>query len=220
MVPRTALVSVSVDATLDQVLRIFLEHLYSRLPVYEGKPENIIGVLHLKDLIRVWDERRQALEHRRPARPFRLRRILGKLLVVPETKPLAGLVDEFRTNHVQMAMVVDEFGSITGLVTLEDVLEQIFGEFEDEHDEKRARPLEPGHEVIEVEGTIPIRDLQSHWGIELPTDAGFETLAGFLMFQLGEIPAEGESVEFDGRCYTILEMRRNRIQRVEIRKIA
>jgi CBS domain containing-hemolysin-like protein len=219
MVPRTSIVSVSVDATLDQLLHLFLEHLYSRFPVYAGKPENIIGVLHFKDLIRVWEERRTAVDRRRPARPFRLRQIMGRLLVVPETKPLGGLIGEFRTNHTQMAIVVDEFGSITGLVTLEDVLEQIFGEFEDEHDEKRARPTEIDEEVMEVEGTIPIRDLQSLFGIELPSDAGFETLAGFLMFHAGAIPAEGDSVEFDGRCYTILGMQRNRIARVEIRKI-
>ena len=96
MVPRTSIVSVSVDATLDQVLKLFLEHLYSRMPVYEGKRENIVGILHFKDLIRVWEERRSAVEKHRPVRPFRLRRILRKPLVVPETKPLNQLVSDFR----------------------------------------------------------------------------------------------------------------------------
>ena len=217
MVPRTAIVSVSVDATLDQVLRLFLDHLYSRMPVYDGKPENIIGILHFKDLIRVWEERRTAQERHRPVRPFRLRRILRKPLVVPETKPINQLISDFRVNHTHIAIVVDEFGTISGLITLEDALEQIFGEFEDEHDEGRARPL-IDLEELELEGTTSIRDLDNQYGIELPGDAGFETLAGFLLFQLGAIPAQGDAVEYGGRRFTILEMERNRIARVRIDK--
>ena len=219
MVPRTAIVSVSVDATLDQVLRTFLEHLYSRMPVYETKPENIIGILHFKDLIRVWEERRRANENRRPVRPFRLRRIVRKATVVPETKPLNQLIGEFRENHTHIAIVVDEFGTISGLVTLEDALEQVFGEFEDEHDDRRTRP-QANPDVLELEGTTPIRDLETHWGIELPGDAGFETLAGFLLFQFGAIPKVGDAVEHGGRRFQILNMERNRIARVRVQKVA
>jgi putative hemolysin len=219
MVPRNAIVSVSVDATLDQVLKLFLDHQYSRMPVYEGQPENIIGMIHYKDLIRVWEERRAATDRRSPARPFRLRRIMRKPLVVPETKPLNQLVDEFRTNHTHIAVVVDEFGTISGLVTLEDVLEQVFGEIEDEHDERRARPAVAATE-LEIEGTTPIRDLNTQYGIELPGDAGFETLAGFLLFQLGQIPKTGDSIEYGERRFTISEMERNRIARVRIERSA
>ena len=140
MVPRTSIVSVSIDATLDQVLRLFLDHQYSRMPVYEKNSENLIGIVHFKDLIRLWEERRMFQERKRPVRPFRLRRILRKPLVVPETKPLNQLIDDFRKDRAHMAMVVDEFGTISGLVTMEDVLEQVFGEIEDEHDEQRAKP--------------------------------------------------------------------------------
>jgi CBS domain containing-hemolysin-like protein len=217
MVPRTAIVSVSVDATLDQVLRLFLDNQYSRMPVYEGKPENIIGVLHFKDLIRVWEQRRVSLERRRAARPFRLRVIVRKAMVVPETKPLNQLISEFRDNHTHMAIVVDEFGTISGLVTLEDTLEQVFGEFEDEHDEKRSRPqINP--DVMELDGTTSIRDLETQYGIELPGDVGFETLAGFLLFQTGSIPKAGDIVEHNGRIFEILSMERNRIARVRVRK--
>lgn len=219
MVPRNSMVSVSVDATLDQVLRLFLDHLYSRMPVYEGKAENIIGILHFKDLIRVWDERRAAQERRRPVRPFRLRRIIEKALVVPETKPLNQLIGDFRKNHTHMAIVVDEFGTVSGLLTLEDVLEQVFGEIEDEHDDKRARP-QPETGVLELEGATPIRDLETQWDIKLPGDKGFETLAGFLLFQFGAIPRAGDSVEYDGRRYTIEAMDRNRIAHVRIEKIS
>ena len=140
MVPRNDIVSVSVDASLDQVLRRMREHQYSRLPVYDGSPEHIIGYVHYKDMMRIWEERRMANSKRRPLPPFHLSRVLRKPLVVPETKPLNDLIDEFRETHIHMAMVVDEFGTIAGLVTLEDVLEQIFGEIGDEHDVKRPRP--------------------------------------------------------------------------------
>ena len=218
MVPRTSIVSISVDSTLEQAMRTFTEHLYSRMPVYETKPENIVGIVHFKDLIRIWDERRAAMEAKRPSRPFRLRRIARKPLVVPETKPLNQLISDLRGHNTHMAVVVDEFGTISGLVTLEDALEQIFGEIEDEHDERRAHPrVDTG--VIELDGTTPIRDLQMHYGIELPGDAGFETLAGFLLFQLGAIPKQGEAVEYGGRRYNITEMERNRIACVRIERI-
>jgi putative hemolysin len=216
MVPRHAIVSVSVDSGLDQVLRAMRENQYSRLPVYQGDPEHIIGYVHYKDMIRIWEERRIATERKRTLRPFHLSRVLRKPLVVPETKPLNDLIDEFRTTHKHMAMVVDEFGTIVGLVTLEDALEQILGEIGDEHDVKRPRP--PGETTLELEGSTTIRDLDTKYGLELPGDAGFETLAGFLLFQLGYIPKQGEMVEYGGRKFTILEMDHNRIARVGIER--
>jgi putative hemolysin len=215
MTPRIDIVSVSADASLDELLRLMVEHKYSRLPVYQGKPEHIVGILHFKDLMRVWQERKVAGDRRQPMRPFRLRRLLRDPLVVPETKPLNQLVDEFRSHHTHLAMVVDEFGTITGLVTLEDVLEQIFGEIGDEHDVRRPMPV-AGAPVIEVDGSTSIRDLASQYGIELPGDAGFETLAGFLLFRLGYIPAPGESFTYESRTFIVQEMDRNRIARVKI----
>jgi CBS domain containing-hemolysin-like protein len=215
MTPRIDIVSVPLDVSLDELLRITLEHKYSRVPVYEGKPEHIIGFVHYKDLMRVWRERKNATDRRQPAAPFRLRRYLRDLLVVPETKPLSQLVEEFRKNHTHLAMVVDEFGTITGMVTLEDLLEQIFGEIGDEHDVRRPLPV-AGASVIEVDGGTNIRDLASQYGIELPGDAGFETLAGFLLFRLGYIPAPGDTVASDSHTFIVQEMDRNRIVRVKI----
>jgi len=219
MVPRNAIVSISVDASLDQVLRRMREHQYSRLPVYEGDPEHIIGYVHYKDMMRIWEERRSAIEKKRALRPFHLSRVLRKPLVVPETKPLNDLIDEFRNTHKHMAIVVDEFGTIVGLVTLEDALEQILGEIGDEHDVKRPKPAAEAA-VIEVDGATTIRDLDTQYGVEVPTEAGFETLAGFLLFQLGKIPSERETVEYGGRKFTILKMEHNRIARVAISRIA
>jgi CBS domain containing-hemolysin-like protein len=138
--------------------------------------------------------------------------------VVPESKPLNQLVDEFRQNQTHMAIVVDEFGTISGVVTLEDVFEQIFGEIADEHDQRIEIPKMEALSV-DVEGTIPIRDLSAMYQIDLPGDAGFETLAGFLLFKLGYIPKPGESIEYGGRKFSIMEMDRNRIAKVRIDRL-
>lgn len=218
MVPRNDIVSLPVTASLDQVLKTITESLYSRFPVYDGRPENLIGFINYKDLVREWRERRLNNERRRPARAFDLRRYLRKPLIVPETKPVNQLIDDFRQQLTHMALVVDEYGTITGLVTLEDAMEQIFGEIEDEFDVRRTLPL-AGAATLELDGTTNIRDLEALYGIELPGDAGFETLAGYLLFRLGYIPSGGETVDDPGRRFTILRMAGNRIARVRIERI-
>ena len=218
MVPRRDIVAISVDDTLDEVLRAMIQEKHSRLPVWEDKPEKIIGILHYKDLMPIWQERRAAIRTGRPSRAFRVGRLLRPLLIVPETKPLSQLLEEFRAGRSHMAMVVDEFGTITGLLTVEDVLEQLVGRIEDEHDEK-AQPRGSVTADIELDGATRIRDLDIEYGIELPSDAGFETLAGFLLARLGEIPEPGRTIEFEGRRYTVLAMERNRIARVRVEKI-
>jgi len=218
MTPRHNIVSISVDAPLEEVLRVMAEHKYTRVPVYEDRPEQIIGIVHYKDLMRVWEERRFAHERARPTRPFRLRRFVRKPLVVPETKPLNQLIDEFRRTHSHMALVVDEFGTITGLVTLEDVLEQIFGDIGDEHDAIRPAPLTHEPRLI-LEGSATIRDLENRYNIVLPAEAGFETLAGFLLFQLGRIPRVGDFIDHAGRRFRVASMARNRIETVAVEEL-
>ena len=117
-----------------------------------------------------------------------------------------------------MAMVVDEFGTIVGMLTVEDVLQQIVGRIEDEHDEKTAKPaIETA--FVELDGATRIRDLETEFGIEIPAEAGFETLAGFLLYRLGSIPKPGDTVEYNGRLYTIVQMDRNRIAQVRIERL-
>jgi putative hemolysin len=218
MVPRKDIVAIEVNASLDEVLRAMIHEKHSRLPVWEEKPEKIVGILHHKDLLPVWEERRMAIRTGRPSRAFRIGRLLRPLLVVPETKPLSQLLEEFRAGRSHMAMVVDEFGTITGLLTVEDVLEQLVGRIEDEHDEK-IQPRAAEAAGIELDGATRILDLESEYGFEIPSDGGFETLAGFLLAELGEIPQAGRTVEFEGRRFTVLTMERNRIARVRVEKI-
>ncbi len=219
MVPRNNMVSISIEASLDHALRTLVDNQYSRVPVYERDPQNIIGILHYKDLFPLWYRIRTAARLNAPLPQLLLRALLHKPVVVPESKPLSQMIDEFRQSHVHMALVVDEFGTIAGLVTLEDVLEQVFGEIEDEHDPRHPRPA-LGQPVLELDGAVSIRDLQTQYGILLPTNAGFETLAGFLLFRLGYIPKVGETLEQDERRFTILEMDDKRIAKVRIERRA
>ncbi|MBV9222675.1 MAG: HlyC/CorC family transporter [Acidobacteriaceae bacterium] len=218
MTPRPEIVSLPVDADLELVSSTMAEHKFARVPVYEDRPEQIIGIVHYKDLLRIWDERRFVHERRRAAHPFRLRRFIRKPLVVPETKPLNQLVDEFRKSHTRMALVVDEFGTVTGLITLEDVLEQIFGDIGDEHDVVRPQPSYQ-ERVLQLEGGTTIRELETRYNITLPSEAGFETLAGFLLYQIGHIPKTGASITYGNRRFTITHMDRNRIATVLIEKL-
>lgn len=218
MVPRRDVVSIPIGSSLDDVLRVMTESNHSRIPVWDEQPESIIGIVHFRDLLQVWYQRRLSTERRLRVPPFELRQHLRKPLVVPETKPVNQLIDEFRAHHAHMAIVVDEFGTIMGLLTFEDVLEQVFGEIEDEHDLRRD-PILLEAAVVELEGSVPIRDMEMQYGITLPADAGFETLAGFLLFRFGHIPTPGEYVDEESRRYTVMEMDRNRIAMVRVAKI-
>jgi putative hemolysin len=212
MVPRHNMVSVPVEASLEQLLILLNEHQFSRLPVYEGDPDRIIGIVHLKDLV-------QVLMQRKGPTKFQLQNVMRTPIFVPETRVLSDLIDVFRAHNTHMAVVVDEHGSTTGVVTLEDVLEQVFGEIEDEHD--ISRPKQDRHAAaLELEGTINIPDLAHQYGVELPADGGFETLAGYMLSKLGDLPQEGAVLEDEGMRFTVLEMARNRIARVRIERLA
>ncbi len=215
MTPRREIVSVPSDARLDEVLDTMVASRHSRLPVWKGAPEHIIGIVFFKDMLRHWHERRAARRLAKTPTPFQLQRLTHAALIVPETKPVAEMLEEFRLGHTHMALVVDEFGTVTGLVTVEDVLEQIVGEIEDEYDEPTPLPNAVGG-VLEIPGATTVRDFESNFDIELPANAGFETLAGYMLYRLGHIPKVGESVQFDGHKLTVSEMDRNRIAAVKM----
>jgi magnesium and cobalt exporter, CNNM family len=219
MVPRSEIVSLPVDSSMDDVLNAVAEHHFSRIPVYEEEPEHIIGLVHIKDLITIWQHRRRANEKRERVPKFDLRLQMTEPFVVPETKPVNQLIDEFREKHVHMAIVVDEFGTVVGLVTLEDVIEQIFGEIEDEHDEP-VPAVESEATDLELDGGINILDLATKYEIELAVDAGFETLAGFLLSRLGHIPEPGAEVLHGGYRFKVIEMEKNRLTKVRVERLA
>ena len=211
MVPRNNVVAVPLNISLEQLLVLLNDHQFSRLPVYERSSDQIVGIVHLKDLIHVLMQRGELSK-------FSLKDVMRVPIVVPETRSLSNLIDVFRAHNTHMAVVVDEHGSTTGVVTLEDVLEQVFGEIEDEHD--IFRPKEDHQAAaVELEGTINIPDLANQYGVALPADGGFETLAGYLLSKLGDLPREGVVLEDDGRRFTILKMERNRIARVRIERL-
>jgi putative hemolysin len=199
-------------------MRVFATTQRSRLPVYEGTLDHILGFVHIKDMIWILLERtRRAEEHSRPE-PFFLRHLLRDALIVPETKPLSELLLEFRSRRTELAMVVDEFGSILGLATLEDILEQMVGEIHDEFDVVERPMVLPDGGMI-FDGAVNVRELETQHNIALPEDSSYETIGGFVLSKLGFIPRGGESFEAVGYRFTVMEMDGRRISRVKIKPI-
>jgi putative hemolysin len=222
MVPRPDIFSLPADLTLDESLARVVEEQHSRVPVYDPQRgrEHIIGVLYSKDLMR-WMRLRMTLS---PNQAVSLRiakmqvsQVMRNVLVVPETMVLTDLLAEFKTRKRHLAVVVDEFGSTAGVVTVEDVLEQLVGEIEDEFDiPPSTQPALDEDTALVLEGSVNIRDLESQYQLVLPNDAGFETLAGFVLSRQQKIPKVGDSFEFEGRRYTVEEMDGHRIAKVKI----
>jgi CBS domain containing-hemolysin-like protein len=150
---------------------------------------------------------------------MQLGQIMHDVLVVPETKVLAELLAEFKQRRRHLAVVVDEFGSTAGVITVEDILEQLVGDIEDEFDVSPPEPKLEDESVLALEGSVNIRDLETQHGLLLPRDAGFETLAGFVLARLQRIPYLGESFEYEGHRYTVEEMEGHRIAKVKIEKV-
>ncbi|HTV65846.1 MAG TPA: hemolysin family protein [Bryocella sp.] len=220
MVPRPDIFSLPANLSLEEALEQVVDEQHSRVPVYDPLrgPEHIIGVLYAKDLMRWLRYRvRRNASARSVNRPsgLEIRHIMREVLVVPETKPLPDLLTEFKARKRHLAVVVDEFGSTAGLVTVEDVLEQLVGEIEDEFDIAEP-PFTPGAASMTLDAALNVRDLESQYHISLPRDEGFETLAGFVLTQLQKIPAVGDSFEFEGRRYTVATMDGLRVENVRI----
>lgn len=225
MVPRPDIFSLPGDMTLDEAVQRVVDEQHSRIPIYDREqgPEHIIGVLYAKDLMRWMRYRLARLTANRPARiasNLKVQHIMREVLVVPETKPLTDLLQEFKSRKRHLAVVVDEFGSTAGVVTVEDVLEQLVGEIEDEYDVPEQSALTPGGNSMVLDGGANIRDLESQYQIRLPRDEGFETLGGFMMSKLQRIPREGDTVEYSNYRYTVIEMEGRRIETVKVDLIA
>jgi putative hemolysin len=215
MVSRPDMHILPIEAPLDQVMRVFATTQRSRIPVYRGTLDHMLGFVHIKDMMWVLLDRERRIAERAPATPFDLRRVLRELLIVPETKPAAELLNEFRSKHTSMAVVVDEFGSILGLVTMEDILEQLTGEIHDEFDVVE-RPLTLADGAVIFDAALSVRDLDTQYNITLPEDAAYATVGGFVLDQLGFIPKGGESFDYGNFRFTVVEMDGRRVARVKI----
>jgi putative hemolysin len=224
MVARPDIFSLPSDLVLDDALVRVVEGQHSRIPIYDPQrgPEHIVGVLYYKDLMRWMRLRLSNLGQSVSTRISKMQigQIMHDVLVVPETKVLAELLAEFKLRRRHLAVVVDEFGSTAGVITVEDILEQLVGNIEDEFDLAPSEPQLEDESVLSLEGSVNIRDLEAQYGLTLPRDAGFETLAGFVLARLQKIPSLDESFEYEGRRYTVEELEGHRIARVRIEKTA
>ena len=215
MIPRPDVHGLPVESSLEDAMRVFASTQRSRLPVYEGTLDHVLGFVHIKDMIWILLDRVRSAEEHSPPSEFHLRSLLRDALIVPETKPASELLLEFRSRRTELAMVVDEFGSILGLVTLEDILEQMVGEIHDEFDVVE-RPLVLADGGMIFDGATNVRDLESQYNIPLPEDNSYETIGGFVLSRLGFIPRGGETFESGGYRFTVMDMERRRISRVKI----
>lgn len=224
MTPRQKIFSLPADLSLADANARITQVQRSRVPVYDPErgPEHIVGVVYAKDLARLMHFRSlvQVVPHMRsiggPEHEIRLGQLMHDVTIVPETKVVSDLLTEFQTRRRHLAIVVDEFGSVTGLVTVEDALEQIVGEVEDEFDvrDNSMRTLPSG--TLMLQGNVTLLDLEMQMGWHLPHDGGVETLAGFLLVHMQRIPKVGDSIVRDGRRFTIAAMEDRRITQVRV----
>jgi putative hemolysin len=219
MVPRPDIHALPLDANLDAVMKMFATTQRSRIPVYQGSLDHLAGFVHLKDVMWLLMDRVRRAERGLPAPEFDLRRLLREVLIVPETKPASELLVELRARRAGLAMVVDEFGSILGLATLEDILEQMVGEIHDEFDVVET-PVTLTDGSVVFEASLNVRDLETQYNISLPDDPGYETIGGYVLSRLGFIPRGGESFEASGYRFTVIEMDGRRVARVKILRLS
>jgi putative hemolysin len=207
MVPRPQVVALSVDLPAQEALAAVIDSPYTRYPVYRGSMDDVLGILHVRDLFKaLYNSGIDNVE---------IEGLVRSAYVVPETKDLAALLAEFRKTNQHMSIVVDEYGGVAGIVTLEDLLEEIVGEIEDEYDlpDESVEQLENGR--IRIDGTFPIDDFNEQFRRDLPQE-DFHTVAGFVFGQLGRAPEEGDEVVWDGCRFGVVEVEGPRIGRLEV----
>jgi CBS domain containing-hemolysin-like protein len=210
MVPRPDIEALPHDAPLSELAEKAAFGRYTRYPVYEGDLDHILGAVHIKDLFRVAKE---------GAENFDIRGIIRDCLVVPENKPIEQILREFQQRKLQMAIVIDEWGSVEGLITIEDILEEIVGEIQDEFDEGEATIEEIGDGVYAVDGRIPITEVNEYFDLDLPHE-DFDTIGGFVLGALGRPPEPEDTVEADGVSLRVKSVDGPRVSMLTLRRIA
>jgi putative hemolysin len=207
MVPRPEVVAISVDLPPEECLAAVIDSPFTRYPAYRGSLDEILGILHVRDLFKALYS--QGIEN------VEIESLLRKPYFVPETKDIAALLAEFRRTSQHMAVVVDEYGSMQGIVTLEDLLEEIVGEIEDEFDLPDESVERVDDKTIRIDGTFPIDDFNERFKTSIPVD-DFHTMGGFVFGALGRAPESGDSVDWDGLKFEVLEVEGSRIDRLSV----
>jgi len=208
MVPRAQMVFIRRDERAGSILPVVVESGHSRFPVKDEDRDDIVGILLAKDLLRLTVEKRER---------FDIREFMRPALFVPESKRLNVLLREFRRNRNHMAIVVDEYGGVSGLVTIEDVIEQIIGEIDDEFDVEDDQNIRRDAErQFTVRGVTRIAEFNEYFGALLSEEEGFDTVAGLVMKQLGHLPRRGESATIDGFEFRVLRADRRRIEALRV----
>jgi len=205
MVPRTEVIGIEADTPFADVVKLVATTRHSRFPIYEGDLDRVVGVIHSKEILDYLDR----------ADDFSLRRLARPPLFVPEAKPIETLLQTFRRRHLHLAMVVDEYGGVEGIVTLEDIVEVIVGEIQDEYDEEEALIRPAGPNRFLVDGSATLRLVNLRFGLTL-SEEHVTTVAGFLLNTLGHIPVPGDVAEAQGVTFTVRRMADRRIEEIEI----
>jgi len=207
MIPRPEIHAIEVHASLAEVAKSFVDSGFSRIPVYEGELDRIIGILYNKDVFKALQEKSD----------FRIRDHLHPAFFVPSSLPISELLKQLQRRRLAIALVVNEFGEVEGLASLEDLLEEIVGEIRDEYDREERGPVEhlPDGSMV-IQGSTLLKDLKSDYGLPFEESPDYLTLAGFVLAQLKRIPRGGERVEYNGYRLTIVDMEGRRIVRVKL----
>ncbi len=214
MTPRTEMHMLAVDTALDEILDDIIEWGHSRVPVYDKSREDIAGILHIKDLLpelaKDPDQRRQSI-----------RSLLRPTLFVPETKPVDELLALFQQSRTHIAVVLDEYAGVSGLVTIEDALEEIVGEIVDEYDKETEEDIHKiDDDTCETLGRAHVDEINERMGFDLPESEDFDTIGGFVFAEFGRVPAVGESLTWqDAIRVTVLEATRRRVNRVRLERV-
>ncbi len=205
MVPRTEVVGIEVNTSFSEVVKLAAQAHHSRFPVYAGDLDRVVGIIHSKEILNYLD---------RPEE-FSLSGLARPPYFVPEAKPIEALMQAFRTKHLHLAVVVDEYGGVEGICTLEDIVEEIVGEIQDEYDEEEILVTKLGSDLYLVDGSTAIRYINRRFGLSL-SEEHVTTLAGFLLRSLGSIPEEGDVCEVAGAIFTVREVVDRRIEKIEM----
>lgn len=209
MVPRTAMACISANVTVAELITTIIDCGHSRIPVYEGTVDNITGILYAKDLLKYWGENSSRLDIKKVARqPF----------YIPETKNLEELLQEFKKRRVHLAIVIDEYGGTSGLITIEDLLEEIVGDIQDEHDiEEELIQVQPDGTTV-VDARMPIEAFEQFFEIEVEREK-FDTVGGLILYLLGRVPRTGDKVICSGICLTVLSAGERRIGKLRAERV-